>query len=300
MGTRFEVLIEGLEPAQGRAAAEEALDQIEQLDAQLSAHRNTSEIFRLNTRGAREWVRLSPGVFKLLLQAHELTAATNGAFDITIGPLMKCWGFWRDTGSMPSTEAVEAARELVGIERVQFDSSNCAVRFEREGMMLDLGALGKGHALDQAAETLRELGVKHALLHGGTSTTCSLGRRVNGEEWRIAVEIPTLSLEGAPKTAAQVETFAIEDSALSVSAPWGKSFVSDGRTYGHVIDPRTGTPQTGAMLAVVCSESAAETDAFSTALLTLNHDGMRLLRDLRPNARLLLVRENEGALIIER
>ncbi|HYE31836.1 MAG TPA: FAD:protein FMN transferase [Methylomirabilota bacterium] len=283
MATRFEILIEGLDDSRARAAAEEALDEIERLDRQLSAFNPSSEIFRLNTRGGGDWVRLSPNVFSLLKQARELSAATEGAFDITIGPLLRCWGFMREDAALPSDEQRERARELVGMTKLLLDEATYSARFERDGMSVDLGAIGKGHALDQAAAILREIGVNHALAHGGTSTAIAIGPRMDGMPWQIQIAQPEQL--AATNARAKVE---LKDAALSVSAVWGKSIERDGRTYGHVLDPRTGVPVQSAQLAAVICDSATESDALSTALLTLGSSGLEIVKTFRPQAECIL------------
>jgi thiamine biosynthesis lipoprotein len=153
--------------------------------------------------------------------------------------------------------------------------------------MLDLGAIGKGYAIDQAAETLREAGVTRALLHGGTSTVYALGRPPGDEPWKVAVESPP-GQEAAPWVAA----VPLDDEALSVSAVWGKSFEHEGKTFGHVLDPRSGQPADHAVLAVVVLPSATETDALSTALLVAGAAGHETMAALRPGMRTLVVGTN--------
>src|SRR5262245_57555186 len=149
MATRFELVLYGDDPVALRAAGEEALAEVERTEDQLSLYRNTSEIAHLNARASHEPVRVSPPLFQLLERASRLSAGTGGAFDITIGPLVRCWGFMGGTGQMPSPQAVEAARAKVGMNLVQLDATNYTVRFAREGVMLDLGAIGKGYAIER-------------------------------------------------------------------------------------------------------------------------------------------------------
>ena len=191
MATRFEIVLYGKDPVSLRAAGEEALDEVERLDHQLSPYRSTSEVCSLNARAAREPVRVSPALFQLLEHAKRLTEETAGAFDITIAPLMECWGL-RDqiSGRIPQPKELAQARAKVGMHLVQLDPKNFSVRFAQEGVMLDFGAIGKGYAIERAANLLREAGITSALLHGGTSTVYALGTPPDEEAWNVAVENP--------------------------------------------------------------------------------------------------------------
>jgi thiamine biosynthesis lipoprotein len=287
MATRFELILHGENPVALRAAGEEALGEIERIEDLLSLYRNTSEIAHINARAARESVRVSPPVFRLLEHARQLSEETGGAFDITIAPLVRCWGFMGGTGEMPTSEALEEARGRVGMHQVQLNASDFTVRFAREGVMLDLGAIGKGYAVERAIEILREDGVTSAILHGGTSTVCAIGSPPDAEAWKVAIERPSAD-DGSPPSLLAVVP--LKDEALSVSAVWGRSFQSADKTYGHVIDPRTGQPTGAALLSAVTLPSATETDALSTALLTLGLEGLQGIASLRPGMRCLAAR----------
>jgi FAD:protein FMN transferase len=286
MATRFEIVVHGDDEASLRAAAEEALHEIQRIEAQLSLYRPDSEVAHLNARAAREWVRVSPEVFRLLQQAADLSSKTDGTFDITIAPLVRCWGFMGGTGQRPTPEAIEQARQTVGMQHVELDPENFAVRFLRPGVMLDFGAIGKGHAIDKSAELLREEGITSAILHGGTSTVFAIGKPPDQRAWKVAIEAPPETEGAQSKPLAVVE---LHDEALSVSAVWGKSFSSAGKNFGHIIDPRTGYPAESAHLAAVVLPSASETDALSTALLTIGPSGQEALALLRPNLRSLVM-----------
>ena len=329
MATRFEILLHGPRPIALRAAAEEAFTEIERLDRELSFYHPASQISRLNARAAHEPVTVEPAVFHLLAHAAQLHRETAGAFDITIAPLLRAWGLTGAGGHVPSTAVLAAARRCVGMQHVQLDPDNFTVRFLRPGVQLDLGAIGKGFALERAIQILRDLGVTSALIHGGTSTVCALGHPPDAPAWNIAIEHPENALGqrrsaehcsasameidpprpmlGAPSesTASPREEVArrkltpapvlaivpLRDNSLSVSAVWGKSFTAQGRTYGHILDPRTGRPTRRAQLAAVVLPSATESDALSTALLTLGAPGLQQLVALRPDIQALVVAE---------
>jgi thiamine biosynthesis lipoprotein len=321
MATRFEIVLSGEDPVSLRAAGEEALDEIERLEGQLSLFKPTSEIAHLNAGAAREAMRVTPAVFSLLEHARRLTNETEGAFDITIAPLVRCWGFMGGSGHLPPPVELESARAMVGMQLVHLDPEQSTVRFAREGVMLDLGAIGKGYAIDRAIELLREAGVTSALLHGGTSTIYGLGHPPNADSWKI--EIPSPKERGATlspnfpasynDSAARREmleasaackttpfaTVSLRDASLSVSAFWGKCFQAQGRNFGHIIDPRTGEPAINAILSAVVLPSATETDALSTALLTLGPAGHEHITRLRPDIKTLVVAESEGHFVVK-
>jgi thiamine biosynthesis lipoprotein len=286
MATRFEVVMYGDDPVHLRAAGEEALDEIDRLEAQLSFYRSESELSYVNARAAEGWVAVTPPLFYLLRDAQRLSRATLGAFDPTIAPLMRCWGFAGESGRVPDPAELRAARETVGMDLVHLDGESFAVRFERPGASLDLGAIGKGYAVERAAALLRENGIESALLHGGTSTIAAIGAPPGEAGWTVALQHPFLDGE-------RIGSVTLKDTSLSVSAPHGKAFEAGGALYGHVMDPRTGEPVRGAVLAAVSLPSATETDALSTALLVLGEPGFPNLEEAAPDSRALVASRDE-------
>jgi FAD:protein FMN transferase len=314
MATRFELVLHGEDAVRLRAAGEEALAEVDRLEAQLSLFRSSSEVAHLNACAAREPVRVTPELFALLERAKKLTAETGGAFDITVAPLMRLWGFIGGSGRVPDLQALEDARARVGVHLVELNQADRSVHFARSGVMLDLGAIGKGYAIERAADVLAEAGVQSALLHGGTSTVYGLGHPPDAEAWQVALpvppsaacahsgEIPSGRIEfgnpagdatgSAPENAA---TIPLRDQALSVSAVWGKYFHSFGqepekpRMVTHVLDPRTGCPAEDRQMAVVVLPSATDTDALSTALLVGGPGMLKEIADAHPGFRGLVV-----------
>ena len=262
MGTRFELVLGPGDPVRLRAAGEEALAEIARLDGQLSAYRPSSDVSWINARASRAPVKIEPGLFALLERCRALSRATEGAFDISVGPLMRAWGFVDGAGAVPSDAVRQDAESSVGWRHLHLDPAASTVQFGRPDMRIDLGAVGKGCAVDSAIEILRGHGITSALLHGGTSSVHALGAPPDSPAWRIAWKPPA----GSPRA------FDLRDSALSVSAVHGKTFESQGRVYGHVMDPRSGAPTTAARAVAVRGRTSLECDALSTALLVLGAD----------------------------
>ncbi|MCE2826723.1 MAG: FAD:protein FMN transferase [Verrucomicrobium sp.] len=293
MATRFEWVLWGQTPERLRAAGEEALDEVDALEAALSRYRGTSDIGRVNAGAAAGPVRVSPNTFGLLERARWLTDATDGAFDITVGALLRAWGFVGDTGRKPSAETVRRARDAAGWNRVRLDASAFSVTFDHPDVELDLGAIGKGYALDRAMDLLTEAGVPHALLHGGTSSILARGLAPDGGPWRVG--LPAAATPGDGPASPPVSPVSLQEMSLSVSAVWGKSFTEDGNEFGHVLDPRFGEPVRRARCAAVVGAEAALSDALSTALLVLGPEGRPLIESNLPGYRCIHLEGQPGS-----
>jgi FAD:protein FMN transferase len=299
MATRFEIVLHGCNEMALRACAEAALDEIDRIEAQLSFYRPTSQISDLNARAASGPVRVDPALFQFLEQARRFHALSQGAFDPTIGPLMRCWGFTRGSGHVPSPADLEAARQVTGMDLVTLAPGEFTVHYQRKGVSLDPGAIGKGYAIECAAEILLDAGVQSALIHGGTSTVRAIGAPPGAETWQIALPTPRVGNDPAPLQPrrlppppggeAPLAMVSLRDNAVSVSAVWGKAFEREGKSFGHVLDPRRGEPVTGALMSAVITGSATAADALSTALLVLGAAGQPRLHDACPDLQSLVV-----------
>jgi FAD:protein FMN transferase len=272
MATKFELILFGDDPMRLRAVGEEALREIELLDAQLSFYSTQSEISWINRGASNSPVKVEPRLFKLLSLSKELTKLTDGSFDITIGPLMKAWSFFRGSGERPEVSELSSTLNRVGMDKVLLDDERFEVSFMIPGLELDLGAIGKGYAIERAVNVLIEHGVSSALIHGGTSSVHAIGTPIDGESWKIGLEEPFNRLNGAV-------VIELKDNSLSVSAVHGKSFWKDGKQFGHVIDPRCGEPVSGSLAAAVVGESPTICDALSSALLVLGESWLPTLKE---------------------
>ncbi|MDG1892246.1 MAG: FAD:protein FMN transferase [Verrucomicrobiota bacterium] len=302
MATRFEMVLHGNRPSWLRSVAEEALDEIEKIDAKLSLYNSSSQIARVNRKAALYPVRVEPQVFDLLQHCKTLWNHTQGAFDITMGPLLQCWGFREGTGEQPSSEAIEKVLPMVGMQHVLLDPDHYTVAFDREGVMLDLGAVGKGYALECATEILRDYEIESAIIHGGTSTVSAIGHPPEDDAWHVAVLRPEkdpafphyvggeqASTDRAPEDVLSI--LPLIDQSLSVSAVWGKSFQNNNRTFGHVMDGRHGYPSKGNWMAGLICDHTTDTDALSTAMLVDGLKAMPAIQARHPKAMWFIVEE---------
>lgn len=285
MATVFEVALWGRDELYLRTTAEEAMVEIRRLEQQLSLYRDDSDVYDLNHNAWKHPMPVDPRLFALLCQAKELSEYCGGTFDITVGPLIRAWGFMGASGAAPDPNAVRAAKGLTGMDLIQLDEENHTVQYLREGVMIDLGAIGKGYAIEQVTELIRDREIPGGLVHGGTSTVTAIGTQPDGTPWPVALQDPT-------EAGRHLTVLQMEDISLSISAVHGKYFEEGDARYGHVLDPRTGAPTQSALLAAVVCPSATETDALSTGLLVAGESLMeKLCARLRTGA-LLVVRED--------
>ncbi len=261
MATTFEVALPAATP-DAVAAGTDALDLIDELESQLTAYRDDSELSRLNAAGGGP---VEPRLFALLQAAGTLTRDTAGAFDCATGALVEAWGFRSRQGRVPPGDVLAAARRASGFRHVVLDAGT--VRFLRDGLSINLGGIGKGYALDRAAERLRERwGVRSALLHAGGSSVRAVGVPPGVPRgWAVAVTHP--HADGRT-----LGTVWLADQGFGTSAATFQHFEAGGKKYGHLLDPRTGVPAEGTASASVAAPTAAAADALSTAFFVLGTD----------------------------
>jgi len=281
MGTDFEIwLVADSSPA--GELFEFAFAEIDRIDASLSSYRATSEISRINRQAPVEPVTTDPETFGILRRSLEYSARTAGAFDITVGQLMRAWGFFRDQGRYPTDAELERARKRTGWEQVELDPGRRTVRFRRSGILLDLGASGKGYALDRVAALLRASGVDAVLLGAGQSTYVAVGSPPGAMAWRVNVPDPN-------DRSLTASSIGLCDAALSTSGSYEKFFAIGGKTYCHIVDPRTGRPVTGMLQATARVCSGEESDMLATAAFVTGTAGAADLIDEGPDRGLMLV-----------
>ncbi|MEO8495580.1 MAG: FAD:protein FMN transferase [Planctomycetota bacterium] len=292
MACEFQVLLNAGQNPGATEAALDAMDVIERLEDQLSWFRDTSELTRINRTAAASPVIVEHRLFQLLAEAISLSEQTGGAFDITAGPLWKLWGFNRREGKVPSEADIQQTLEQTGSRHVHLASETQTIQFARDGVELNLGAIGKGYALDRCAEHLVSAGVEAFLIHGGQSSMLARGSRSGLSEtgpcWTVALRHPL-------KPDQRLAEIYLRDRALGTSGSGNQFFHFGGRRYGHVLDPRTGWPADDLLSATVLAPTAAQADALATGFFVMGLDSSLEFCRSRPELGALLVSAGEQA-----
>lgn len=288
MWTRFQ-LIAVLRKDSGAASqlglvAQEAFGAIDRLEAKISTWRINSQISRVNYEGATNPVGVAADVFGMVRKSVEIYHETGGAFDVTVGPLLELWRKCRDENRLPSDAEIEAARARMGSDKLALDRELNTVAFTQPHMRLELNAIAKGLALDEAARILHDYGISSAFLDGGGSSYLAVGAPPGTPGWKVRVK--------HPYNESWIEQFVLRDESLSASGHVLDAFEFAGKRYGHIINPSTGMPVEGMVMAMALAPTAMETDALSTAFFVLGEPGVREYCRKHPEVRAVLVPES--------
>ena len=243
-------------------AVEAAFAEVDRIDRLMSHYKADSPLSRVNREAAQHPVTVDPELFDFIAAAMRYNRDSGGAFDITVGPLMKAWGFFRGEGHVPSAPDLAAARGHVGGEHVILDAAAKTIRFTHPGVELDLGGIAKGYAVDRAAGLLGQRHVAAALISAGGSTLYGLGAPPGRAGWEVTLQDPI-----DPRRTAL--TVSLVDRALSVAGSSEKSFEAGGVKYSHVMDPRDGRPVQGVLSVAVLANSGTAGDALDDAFFVL-------------------------------
>jgi thiamine biosynthesis lipoprotein len=288
MGSYFEVRVAANTPG-GVDLATRALDVIDELEAQLTVYRDDSELSRMNSTAHLGPVPVETELFRLLERAVLIGKETGGAYDITAGALSVAWGFFKGPKRVPDPEVLADARARTGQEHLRLNPANQTVAFDRPGVLINLGSIGKGYAIDRAVDVVRaHWWPTSALVHGGRSSVFALGSPPGrfGGRWEIAVRNPF-----APDL--PLGMLRIRNKGLGTSGAAFQSFEVGSKVYGHILDPRTGEPAFGPASVTVVAPTAADADALSTAFYLLGFDEAAAYAAQHPEVSAVFV--DEGA-----
>lgn len=270
-----------------RQAAEAAFASVRGLDKVVNYWDPASEISRVNREAAKGPVAVSETLFSLLAYCRKTWEDTQGASDVTVGPLVELWGFYKKQGHLPSDSELAAALQNVGMDKVVLDSAAQTVHFTVPGVRIDLGGIAKGLAVDRAAKALREKGVDSALLMAGTSSIVAIGTPPGLSGW-------TVKIRGPYNRADSVDQVLLRDQSLSTSAGYERFLEIGGKKYCHIFDPKTGRPAEGVYSVSVVGPTGLQTDALDTGFFVLGVAGARVYCERNPQVQVVVITDNNG------
>jgi thiamine biosynthesis lipoprotein len=291
MGTRFRLTFYAANEATARAASREAFARVAQLNAIMSDYLSTSELMQLCAKAGGPAVKVSDELFTVLQRAQRVAQESEGAFDVTIGPVVRLWRQARRTRRLPSDERLAAARALVGYRLVELDDRAKTVRLAKKGMQLDLGGIAKGYTADEVLKVLRRHGITRALVAAGGDLT--LGEAPPGAKgWAVQIEPLEGEKPGPP--------LLLANAAISTSGDTNQYADIDGVRYSHIVDPRTGLGLIGRMSATVIAPDGITADSLTKVLAILGAEKGFAVLERYQGVRARLVRREGDKLIVQR
>jgi thiamine biosynthesis lipoprotein len=247
---------------------DEAFDEVDRIDRLMSHYKPDSPLSHVNREAAHHPVAVEAELFDFIVDAMRYHHDSDGAFDITVGPLMKAWGFFRGEGRVPDAQELAAAHRLVGGAHVILNPRSHTIGFDEPGVELDLGGIAKGYAVDRVVALFNRRHIAAALISAGGSTIYAIGAPPGHDGWDIAIQDPIDSRRVAL-------TVRLKDRAVSIAGRSEKSFEAGGVTYSHIMDPRTGTPAQGVLSVAVLASTGTAGDALDDALFVLGPERSR-------------------------
>lgn len=257
MGTTYSVVAYGTDRYKMQSAVELAFEEVRRLDQLLSNYRKDSELSRLNQNAAGRPVKVSRELFDLISACVRYSEASEGAFDITVGPLMKVWGFYKGSGRFPHRAEIRGAMANVGFRNIVLDAGQQTVQYRGAGVEIDPGGIGKGYAVDRMVAILKSNGIHSGLITAGSSSIYGIGAPpTESRGWKIAIKHPK-------EPDRSVEEVFLKDMSMSTSGNYEKFFRVAGKVYSHIMDPRTGYPAPGMLQVSVITPKTLDSEAWT-------------------------------------
>jgi thiamine biosynthesis lipoprotein len=265
MGGVFTVTAYSSNRSQLEAAVTESLEEAKRVDSLLSNYKKDSEWSKVNRLAGQAPVNVSKELFDLLEACLQFSRQSEGTFDITVGPLMRRWGFFRGSGRFPHRSEIRTAMSAVGYQNINLDQQEQTVRFRNPLTEMDPGGVGKGYAVDRMVAILRESGITSAFITAAGSSMYGLGTPPGESGWKVIIRHPA----DKDRSAAEL---VLKDQSMATSGSSEKYFTVGGRIYSHIMDPRTGFPAQGTLSVSLIGPKALDTEVWAKPIYILGRD----------------------------
>jgi thiamine biosynthesis lipoprotein len=287
MGTSVEITVSQIDSQRAEEAMAAAFREVERVDRLMSHYRQESEVSQITRHAGKKEIVVSPETLEVVERALYFSRLSGGAFDITIGPVFRLWNFRE--GKIPEGKSLQENLEKVDYRKIKVDRIKSSVYLESQGMVLDLGAIAKGYAVDRASAALRKDGIENFLVAAGGDITVR-GVKENGVPWTIGIQHPRLPSELVAKLRPA-------QAAVSTSGDYKKFFFQGGERYHHILTPSTGLPARECQSVTIMAASSMDADALATSVFVLGpKQGFALLERL-PDVHAIIV-DRRGSVLL--
>lgn len=298
MGTFAEISVYSNDEKTAGKAIDAALDEMERMDRIMSNYKDDSELSLLNKRAAKSPVPCDKELLDVINMSQYYSELSEGAFDITVSPIVALWGFFHEKGHIPPDKEIEDILPAISYKNIVIDkgagSKNlCTISYKNNQTQIDLGGIGKGYAVDKALEIMKKFDIDNACINLGGNIYV-LGAPSSGKNvWKVGVQHPRNNNE-------ILGYLELKDEATATSGDYERFFEIQGKRYSHIIDPRTGRPVSGVITTTIVAPTATEVDALSTSVFVLGPEkGLKMI-DKIPGADALIMYEGkDGKIMID-
>lgn len=265
-----------------KEAVEESFKRLDEINEMASASISTSDVYKINSSSGRNYVEVHPETLKMIETSIKYSKLSDGAWDITIGPIINLWGIGTDNERLPSDEEIKAKLPFVGYEKISINENDSSVMLQKEGMAIDLGGIAKGFAADEVLKIYKKYNIENGLINLGASSIYALGKNKDNNEWSVGIKHPRSEDQNV-----YMGIIKLSNDSLSTSGDYERCFIKDNRRYHHIIDPKTGYPvDNGVMsdtIVIDCDipEKGMLSDLLTTTVFTLGQGkGLELIDSL--------------------
>lgn len=288
MGTFAHIVAVAKDTGTTKKCIKAALEEIHKVDDLMSDYKKDSEISRINSQAYEKQVQVSESTYEVIQRSIEFSKMTDGAFDVSVGPLVELFREAKESKVAPTDEQIAQAKSKIGFEKLKLDSKNRTVQFSEKGMLLDLGGIAKGYAIDKAIEAAKRCGAIGAMVDIGGDVRC-FGLPPEGRDhWLIGLQNPNSAIEGMEGGGLRLVLKAINE-AIATSGDYQQFVIIKGKRYSHIMDRRTGKSAESLSSVTIITDNATDADALATSVSVMGGDkGLALIEKL-PNTEAILI-----------
>ncbi len=265
-----------------KEAVEESFKKLDEINEMASASISTSDVYKINSHSGKSYVKVHPEILKMIETSIKYSKLSDGAWDITLGPIINLWGIGTDSERLPSDEEIKAKLPLVGYEKISINENDSSVMLQKEGMAIDLGGIAKGFAADEVLKIYKKYNIENGLINLGASSIYALGKNKDNNEWAVGIKHPR-----SEDPSVYMGIIKLSNDSLSTSGDYERCFIKDNKRYHHIIDPKTGYPVDNGVISdtIVIDGDTPEngmlSDLLTTTVFTLGQEkGLKLIDSL--------------------
>lgn len=267
---------------------DKAFARLSELEDILSINKTGTELDKVNEMAGKSPVKVSKDTLNVVKKGLEYSSLSNGALDITVGPLVKLWGIGTEHAKVPSQDEINTAKNLINYKDVVINEDDSTIYLEKPNMIIDLGAIAKGYAADEIVKILKDNDVNSAIINLG-GNIFALGEKIDGNPWKVGIQTPNQDRNST------IGYVSVKNKSIVTSGVYERYFEENGKKYHHILSPETGYPYENEILGVsIISDDSIDGDSLSTTLFALGVEkGLELVESTKGIDAIFITKDNK-------